>query len=52
MEKDARLMLFGTFHYFDYPGHVGYFNEAEEFFGVLRKDGTKKPSFKYYNKLH
>jgi len=52
MYKEAKLMVFGTFHYFDYPGHVGYFNEAEEFFGVLRKDGTAKPSFKYYNKLH
>ena len=52
MKKDAKLMLFGTFHYFDYPGHVGYFGPAEEFFGVLRNDGTKKPSFKYYNKLH
>ena len=52
MHKEAKLMLFGTFHYFDYPGHVGYFNEAEEHFGVLRRDGSKKPSFKYYNKLH
>jgi len=45
-------MLFGTFHYFDYPGHVGYFNAAEEYFGVLQKDGSPKPSFQYYNKLH
>lgn len=52
MEDEANLMLFGTFHYFDYPGHVGYFNEGEEFFGILRKDGTKKPSFKYFNKLN
>ena len=51
MQKESKLMLFGTFHYFDYPGHVGYFNEAEEYFGVLRKDGTAKPSFKYYNLL-
>jgi len=51
MHKDAQLIAFGTFHYFDYPGHVGYFNEAEEFFGVLRKDGTAKPAFKYYNRL-
>jgi len=52
MHKEAKLMLFGTFHYFDYTGHVGYFNKAEEYFGVLRKDGTQKPSFKYYNQLH
>lgn len=51
MKKKGDLMLFGAFHYFDYPGHVGYFNEAEEFFGVLRKDGTPKPSFNYYNRL-
>jgi len=51
MKKDANLIFFGLFHYFDYLGHVGYFKEAESFFGVLRKDGTKKPSFKYYNKL-
>lgn len=52
MQKESKLMLFGTFHYFDYPGHVGYFNEAEEYFGVLRKDGSAKAAFKYYNQLH
>ena len=52
MHNEGKLMLFGTFHYFDYPGHVGYFKEAEEFFGVLRKDGSEKPAFKYYNRLH
>jgi hypothetical protein len=52
MQKEAQLLFFGTFHYFDYPGHVGYFREAEEFFGVLQKDGTPKPSFIYFNKLH
>ena len=51
MKKEAQLELLGTFHYFDYPGHVGYFNKAEEYFGVLRKDGTPKPAFKYYNML-
>jgi len=51
MYKEAHLIAFGTFHYFDYPGHVGYFKEAEEFFGILRKDGTPKPAFKYYNRL-
>ena len=51
MKTDGKLMFFGAFHYFDYPGHVGYFNEAEEFFGVLRRDGSEKPSFKYYNML-
>lgn len=51
MYKEAHLIAFGTFHYFDYPGHVGYFNEAEEFFGLLKKDGSAKPAFKYYNSL-
>lgn len=51
MRKEADLDFFGTFHYFDYPGHVGYFKQAEEFFGVLRKEGTKKPSFIYFNQL-
>jgi hypothetical protein len=51
MAKDADLIAFGTFHYFDYPGHVGYFKEAEECFGLLRKDGSAKPAFKYYNSL-
>lgn len=52
MKKEAKLLAFGTFHYFDYPGHVGYFNEAEEFFGIVRKNGSKKPSFKFYKKIH
>ena len=52
MKKEAKLIHFGTFHYFDYPTHVGYFNEAEEFFGLLRKDGTPKPALIYYKKLH
>ena len=52
MQKEADLILFSIFHYFDYPGHVGYFNEAEEFFGVVRKDGTPKPSLHYFKKLY
>ena len=52
MRREANLMLFGTFHYFDYPGHEGYFNEAEEHFGLLRKDGIEKPSCQYFNKLY
>jgi len=52
MQKDASLTLFGTFHYFDYPDHKGYFKEGEKFFGVLTKDGEEKQSFKYYNMLH
>ena len=51
MQREAKLMFFGTFHYFDYPGHVGYFKKAEEFFGVLRKDGSKKLSYEYFKEL-
>ncbi len=52
MRRDANLIYFGLFHYFDYPGHVGYFNEAEEYFGIVRKDGSSKPSLQYYNQLN
>jgi hypothetical protein len=52
MQKEAALIFFGVFHYFDYSGHVGYFNKAEEYFGVLKKDGMKKPSFVYFRELH
>jgi len=51
MQREADLKLFGTFHYFDYPGHIGYFNAAEEYFGVLRKDGSQKQSCQYFNRL-
>ena len=51
MQESSNLILFGTFHYFDFPNHVGFFKEAEEFFGIIRKDGSKKPAFKYYNML-
>ena len=51
MQEEANLLYFGIFHYFDYPGHVGYFNAAEEYFGVLEANGTRKPSLKYFNRL-
>jgi len=51
MKEKAKLFYFGIFHYFDYPGHVGYFNEAEEYFGLLDSNGSKKPSFKYFKQL-
>jgi len=52
MQKESELLYFGTFHYFDYPNHVGYFNEAEEYFGILDSSGTKKPSLKYFNRIN
>ncbi len=51
MVEEGHLMLLGLFHYFDYPGHKGYFKKAEEHFGVLHSDGTPKPSFTYFNQL-
>jgi len=51
MQEEAGLFYFGTFHYFDYPHHVGYFNEAEEYFGVLTKEGKRKLSHTYFNTL-
>jgi hypothetical protein len=52
MKKEADLRMFGVFHYFDYPKHVGYFNEGEEHFGILRSNGSYKPSFWYFDQLH
>jgi len=51
MQDEANLLYFGIFHYFDYPGHVGYFNAAEEYFGILESNGTRKPSLQYFNRL-
>jgi len=52
MQEQAELLYFGIFHYFDYPGHVGYFNAAEEYFGIFEANGTAKPSVEYFNQLH
>lgn len=51
MRKEAKLIYFGLFHYFDYTGHVGYFKEAEEYFGLLESNGTQKPALEYFNLL-
>lgn len=51
MQDEAHLLYFGIFHYFDYPEHIGYFNAAEEYFGVLESNGTQKPALKYFNLL-
>jgi hypothetical protein len=42
MRDEANLLLFNTFHLYDYPGHVGYFKEAEEYFGLLSASGRPK----------
>jgi len=51
MKEKAKLIYFGIFHYFDYPNHVGYFKDAEPYFGVLESNGSAKPSFKYFKQL-
>jgi len=51
MQKEAHLILFATFHYFDYPGHVGYFNKGEEHFGLVTKDGRKKPALEFFRAI-
>jgi hypothetical protein len=52
MQKETALFYFGTFHYFDCPKHVGFFNAAEEHFGIFDANGTAKPSLKYFNQLN
>jgi len=47
-KKEAHLIGFNIFHLFDRPQQVGYFNEAEKFFGILDKKGNKKPSFFWF----
>lgn len=51
MKKEGALMGFNTFHYFDYPGHIGFFKEAEAFFGVIDKDGKPKKSLRYFKRM-
>lgn len=51
MQKEANLILFNTFHLFDYPGHVGYFKEAEEYFGLLSASGKPKKALEAFRKV-
>jgi hypothetical protein len=47
-KKEANLIGFNTFHFWDRPQQVGYFNEHEKYFGILDKDGNKKRSFFWF----
>lgn len=49
-----RSGLFGInlFHLIDFPDHIGYFNEGEKHFGIIRADMTPKPSFEYFKHMH
>jgi hypothetical protein len=51
MKQEGKLFYFGIFHYFDYPGHQGYFNKAEPFFGILDSHGKEKPALHYFREL-
>jgi hypothetical protein len=50
-KKEAYLIGFNIFHLWDRPQQVGYFLEHEKYFGILDKDGNKKPSFKWFRKI-
>jgi len=50
-KKEAHLIGFNIFHLFDTPQQVGYFKEAEKYFGLIDKNGYKKPSFYYFRKI-
>jgi hypothetical protein len=51
MQEEANLLLFNTFHLYDYPGHVGYFKEAEEYFGLLSASGRPKKALDAFRKV-
>jgi hypothetical protein len=50
-KKEASLIGFNIFHLWDSPQQVGYFQTHEKYFGILDKDGNKKPSFKWFRKI-
>jgi hypothetical protein len=50
-KKEANLIGFNLFHYFDTPQQVGYFKEAEKFFGVIDNKGNRKDSYKFFIKI-
>ena len=43
--QEAGLIGFNIFHLFDRPQQVGYFNQAEKYFGLIDKKGNKKPAY-------
>ena len=50
-KKEANLIGFNLFHYFDTPQQVGYFKEAEKYFGIVDNSGDYKESYKYFLKI-
>jgi len=47
-KKEAHLIGFNIFHLFDRVQQVGYFKQAEKHFGILDKNGNKKPAFFWF----
>jgi len=47
-KKEANLIGFNIFHLFDRPQQVGYFSQAEKYFGIIDKNGNKKPSYFWF----
>lgn len=45
--------MFGInlFHFLDVPGHIGYFEQGEEYFGILKSDKRMKPSVPYFKQI-
>ncbi|MGB0733019.1 MAG: hypothetical protein ACPGPF_04615 [Pontibacterium sp.] len=51
-KTNAGLIGFSSFHLTDVPYHIGYFNEAEAFFGLRDKNGVEKPAFMPFTLIH
>jgi hypothetical protein len=47
-KKEAHLIGFNLFHLFDRPQQVGYFKKAEKYFGLIDKNGEKKPAYFWF----
>jgi len=47
-KKEANLIGFNIFHLFDRPQQVGYFKEAEKYFGLIDNKGNKKPAYFWF----
>jgi len=47
-KSEAGLIGFNLFHLFDQPQQVGYFKQAEKYFGIIDKNGNKKRSYFWF----
>ncbi|MBN2896399.1 MAG: hypothetical protein JXK05_10985 [Campylobacterales bacterium] len=51
MKQEANLIGLITFHLYDVKGHVGYFKEAESYFGLIDSQGSKKKSVSFFQTI-